>query len=69
MKADKLKYNYAVKNLGADHNIKLYSDLMNAYTERDRREGYGVPCEIQTREEWDRDVMAYVTEVTQNEND
>lgn len=69
MRADKLKYHYAVKNLGADHNIKLYTDLMNAYSERDRREGYGIPCEIQAREEWDRDVMVYVAEVAQNETE
>lgn len=63
------KYNYAIKNLGADHNIKLYTDLLNAYTERDRREAHGIPCEIQDKNEWDRDVMAYVAEVTQNEAD
>lgn len=62
-----MKYHYAIKNLGADHNIKLYVDLMNAYAERDRREGYGVPCEIQDRDAWDRDVMAYVADVMQNE--
>lgn len=64
-----MKYHYAVKNLGADHNIKLYTDLLNAYNERDRREAYGVPCDIQARDEWDRDVMAYVADTMQAEGD
>lgn len=57
-----MKYHYAIKNLGADHNIKLYVDAVDAYAELDRREGYGVPCEIQSRQAWDADVMRHATD-------
>lgn len=41
----------------SDPNRKFYVSAPTAYAELDRREGQGVHCSINTRDEWDRDTM------------
>ena len=55
-------YHYAIKNISnADPNIHLYRSAVEAYAELDRRERYGVPATLQSRNEWDCEVMAYAS--------
>lgn len=54
-----MKYKFAVKNYGADPNIKLYEWPTDAYAELERRLSYGIQCDVLGRHEWDNDVMEY----------
>jgi hypothetical protein len=54
-----MDYQFAVKNQGADPNIKLYASPVDAYAELERRLSYGLNSEVLDRHEWDSDVMKY----------
>ena len=54
-----MKYQFAVKNHGADPNIKLYESPVDAYAELERRLSYGLNCEVLDKHEWDSDIMQH----------
>jgi len=54
-----MKYQFAVKNYGADPNIKLYKSPVDAYAELERRVSYGIHCDVVDRNAWDSDIMAF----------
>ena len=54
-----MKYQFAVRNRGADPNIKLYQSPIDAYAELERRLSYGLDCQVLDRHEWDSDVMQH----------
>jgi hypothetical protein len=63
-----MKYQFAVKNTGADPNIKLYESPVDAYAEYERRLAHNVYCHVFDRHEWDTDIMKFCAE-NYGEND
>jgi len=57
-----MKYQFAVKNYGADPNIKLYDSPVDAYAELERRLSYGINCDVFDKHGWDSDIMKFCAE-------
>ena len=50
-------YFCVINKSAGDPNRRFFASAPLAYRELDRREAYGIECEVQHRDEWSRETM------------